>query len=258
MYRENLQVTGTHLSKVILLRDAFSEETVANGIRIQVPGQNKKPVMKPGGYCLFLDMGQEEFEIEVLSAVYQRRRVRLVPDRGEEPEEIFLYPSSAYPVKSGTVMVQGTVRPGMSLDFHMEKGVPECRLIQDCQKGDTEISIFIKEGIGARRNWYIRDKEKQTGEYLRIKESAAELQRSGLQMPLRNSYRKKDTAIYPSYACIADEEGSFCLLLRYPEISGCRLYYSCMDEGKEFCGELEFHEGKRIRLAEEGLEWECV
>ena len=101
MQKEILRKIHIRLSKVILLRDAFSEEIVTNGIQVRVVPSGKRPVMKPGGYWLFLDMGQEEFEIEIESAVYQRRRVRLKPDQGEETEELFLSPSGAYPVRAG-------------------------------------------------------------------------------------------------------------------------------------------------------------
>lgn len=258
MDRRNLQITGTHLSKAILLRDAFTEETVTGGVQIRVPGQGKKPVGKPGGYWLFMDMGQGEFEIEITSAIYQSRRVCLIPDSEEEAEEIFLYPSRCYPRRAGMLMAEGTADAGMVLHFHLEKDMPECRLIQDCKKGDNELSMFRKDSVGARRKWYIRDKGKQTGEYLIVRESEEELQRCRLHAPLKYSYRKKDTAIYPAYACIADEEGKFCLLLPRPENIECRLYYSYTENGKEFSGEIEMKEKKRLQKTEEGLQWECV
>lgn len=250
MQKEILRKIHIRLSKVILLRDAFSEEIVTNGIQVRVVPSGKRPVMKPGGYWLFLDMGQEEFEIEIESAVYQRRRVRLKPDQGEETEELFLSPSGAYPVRAGQTMLRGTAVPGTLLRFHLEEGIPEGRLIYDCREGDQEISIFMRGTSGARRKWYVRDKEGQDGEYIQLRESPGEAQKCCLFAPLRRNYRKKDTSVYQAYECTADDDGQFFLLLDHLKEQNYRLYYSYMEDGKEFHGEteIEFGDKKEIRI----------
>lgn len=248
MQRERLQRLHIRLSKVILLRDACSEEAVTSGLRIRVLQDGRKPAAKPGGYWMFLDMGQDEFEIEIESPIYQNKKVRLKPDQGEEVEEIFLSPSSAYPVRPGHTMIRGTAGPGTVLRFHLEEGMPEGRLIHDCKKGDLEISVFIRDTAGLRRKWYMRDREKQTGEYVRIRDFSEDLQQCRLLQPLKAGYRKKDTAIYQAYECTADEDGEFCLLLDGLKARKYRLYCSYMEEGKAFCKEAEFEGKKQTRI----------
>lgn len=241
MQKEILQKIHIRLSKVILLRDAFSEETVTNGIQVRIIPEGRKPIRKPGGYWLFLDMGQEEFEVEIESPIYQRRRVHLKPGQGEEAEEIFLYPSRAYPIGAGQTMLRGTARPGALVRFHPEEGIPEGRLICDCKKGDREISVFMREAAGTRRKWYIRDKEKQTGEYIQLREFPDESQKCELLRPLQCDYRKKDTVLHPAYECIADEDGEFFLLLDQPKEQKYRLYYTYTEDGEEIHEEIQIH-----------------
>ncbi len=248
MQKEILQSIHIRLSKVILLRDVFSEQTVTNGIQVRTSHGGRKPIVKPGGYWLFMDMGQEEFEIEIESPIYQRRRIRLKPDEGEEAEEIFLYPSNAYPVRPGHMMLQGTARPGMAIWFHLENGMPEGRLIHDCKRGDQEIAVFMREAAGARRRWYIRDKEQQMGEYLQIQEFSEESSKCVLLRPLKYDYRKKDTVLCRAFECMADVDGRFYLLLGHLEEQKYTLYYSYMEEGTEFCKETEFEVGNRKQI----------
>lgn len=250
MQNEILQKIHIRLSKVILLRDVFTEETVMNGVRIRIlPGEGK-PVRKPGGYWLFLDMGQKEFEIEIESPIYQRRRVMLKPDQGEEAEEIFLYPSGAYPVRPGHTMLRGTAGPGTVIRFHLEEGMAEGRLIHDCSRGDQEIFVFMRNGTGCGRKWYIRDREKQTGEYIQIRELPDESQQCSLLCPLKHDYRKKDTVLDQAYECAADEDGRFFLLLDHLKRQKYTLYYSYIENGTEFYSETEFEpgDGKTIQI----------
>lgn len=245
MQKEILQKIHIRLSKVLLLRDAFSEEIVTNGIQVRIVPGGRRPVMKPGGYWLFLDMGQEEFEVEMESAIYQRRRVRLKPDQGEETEEIFLYPSGAYPVRAGQTMLRGTAAPGTAFWFHLEEGTPEGRLIHDCKKGDQEISLFMRGAAGTRRKWYIRDKGKKVGEYIQIREFPDELQKCRLLRPLRSDYRKKDTSVFQAYECAAGDDGEFFLLLDHLKEQKYQLHCSYIKDGKEFQQETEFEPKER-------------
>lgn len=250
MQKEILQKIHIRLSKVILLRDAFTEETVMNGVQIRILPGGGNPVRKSGGYWLFLDMGQEGFEIEIESPIYQSRKVLLKPDQGEEVEEIFLYPSGAYPVRPGYTMLRGTAEPGTVICFHLEEGMTEGRLIHDCSKGDQEIFVYMRNGTSVGRKWYIRDREKQTGEYIQIRELPDDSQQCSLLHPLKYNYRKKDTVLDQAYECAADEDGRFFLLLDHLKEQKITLYYSYIENGKEFCNETEFEprEGKMIQI----------
>ena len=179
------------LSKVIFLKDAFSEEAVANGIQIRGP-QGAKPVLKPGGYVLFLNLEQEEFEVEIASPIYRKRKVRLRADRGKEAEEILLYPSEAYPVRAGCTGILGQAPPDSVLWFSLEETERECRLLSDYKREDGSIRIF----------------------------------QNGLLTPLKSDYRKKDAALYPAFLYRTDESGSLYLLLKSLKKQEYDLYYA--------------------------------
>lgn len=241
MEKTILQNVSICLSCAVLFRDAFSGEPVTGGIQVRVLCKNaKKPVKKPGGYWLFLDVGQKEFEAEITSPIYQTRRILLRADGREEAEEIFLYPSSSYPVKAGSTMVTGTVKPGIQLYFHLEEEELACRLFQDCKKGEEQLSIFMKgEADRQCRNWYIWNREQKSGEYVQIQGLTEDSEQSRLRVPLQIGYRRKNTALYPAYECTADEEGSFFLILGRLRERTYTMHYQYMDGKKKISGECE-------------------
>lgn len=220
------------LSKVILLKDAFSEETVANGIQIRGL-QGAKPVLKPGGYILFLNLEQKEFEVEIDSPIYRKRKVRLRADNGEEAEEILLYPSEAYPVRAGSTGITGQAPPDAVLWFSLEETERECRLLGDYKKGDGSIRIFQKGKIRrGKTGWYIRDRETEEGEYFEAQELSGEPEVYGLLAPLKSDYRKKDAALYPAFLYRTDESGSLYLPLKSLKKQEYGLHYAMFSGDK--------------------------
>lgn len=245
MMLENIKM---HLSKVILLKDTFSEETVINGMQIRA-SYGGKPVLKQGGCCLFLNMEQEEFEVEIDSPIYRHKTVRLKADGGERVEEIFLYPSEAYPVKAGSTGVHGSVLPETMLWFHLEESAEECKLLCDCHKGESRISIFKKGKTGrGKRFWYIWDKEKKAGEYFQAQEISGEPEVYELTCPLETDYRKKNAVLYPAFVYITDETGEFYLLLGHLREQKYDLHYSYEKKGKIICGKTEI-QGRKQNMA---------
>ncbi len=213
------------LSKVILLKDAFSEEAVTEGIQIRgISGE--KPVLKPGGYVLFLNLKQEELEVEIESLVYRRRKLQLRADRGEEVEEILLYPSEAYPVKAGSTEILGQAPPDAALWFSLEEAERECRLLCDYKKADNQIRIFQKGKVRpGKRNWYIQNRETKEGEYFEAQELFDEPGVYRLLQPLTSDYRKKDAALSPAFMYRTDESGSMYLLLNSLKKQEYNLHY---------------------------------
>lgn len=243
-----LDKINVRLSKVILLKDAFSEETVTNGIQIKT-SYGGRTVIKSGGYCLFLNMEQEEFEAEISSPIYQSRKLRLKADGGEREEEIFLYPSSAYPIKRECTEVSVSLFPEAVFWCHLERGAEACKLLQDYHKEEEQILIFCKGRTGIRkRNWYIRDKEKNRGEYFQIREGTEESESCILVQSLKNDYRKKDAALYPAFECMAGGDGICYLLFDRLKEETYQLYYSYMYAGKEVFGNMEILGRKMNRL----------
>lgn len=220
-----------HLSKTILIKDAFSEEAVTNGMQIWT-SYGGKPILKPGGYCLFLNVGQAEFEVEIRSPVYRCRKVSLKADAGEQAEEIFLYPSKSYPVKAGSTWVCGQAPAGTALWFHLEEKENECRLLRDFSRGGDRICIFQKgKPKTGKQNWYIWEKERRAGEYFQAQEIPGEPETYVLAQPLGADYRKKDAVLYPAFTYITDETGEIYLLMDSLKEHEYILHYSYGKEG---------------------------
>lgn len=244
-----LQETKVRLSKAVLLRDAFTGEAVSAGIRIRSLSGGKTE-KRSGGYFLFLDVENPEFEIEVDSPVYQHRKLCLKTDNGEGLEEIRMYPSSAYPMRAGCTAVRGRADPGSLLRFYIEDERGSCRLLSDYKKGEEQISFYIKSGIWGA-SWHIGQNKEKTGEYFDMGHGDTDTGVYPLNQPLNASYKKKDTLIYPAWESIADEKGEFYLLLGDILKERCMLKYSCRKMGEEISGEAEILRAKENRILED-------
>ncbi len=244
-----LQETKIRLSKTVLLRDAFTGEPVFSGIRIHVPFGGKME-KKQGGYFLFVDVSAPEFEVEIESPIYQRRKICLKSDAGKEPEEVLMYPSPAYPRRAEHTAVRGRARPGSICQFHMENEKESCRLLGDYKRGENSISFYLKGRLSSPL-WYIRRKQETSGIYLTLKDIAEDAGPYPLKEPLGADYFMKDTVIYPALESMADEKGDFYLLLPKLSQEKSLLYYSCGEQGKEECGKTEIFQGRENYISKE-------
>ncbi len=232
MEQRVLRTMHVRLSKVILLRDAFSGQAVSQGVRLCTSPQGRL-ARKPGGYCLFLDMRQEQFEVEIEAPIYQRRKLLLRADGGRAVEEVLLYPSQAYPAGTQVTSIQGHTKPGTSVCFHLEEESRECRLLGDYRQGETRLSLYLGEQDGISAGlWYLRDRETKAGEYVRLCRLPEPPEQWELCKPLRHSYRKKNTAAYPACSCIAGEDGGVYLLLGRLRDQTYKLYGTFPDGGE--------------------------
>ena len=89
-------------------------------------------------------------------------------DFGECVEEVFLYPSPAYPLRQGVSVVRGRTKPLSVLKFHVRDGQGNVRLIHDYQKGEEEISFYKKERSPGGL-WYIQKKGEEEGRAWRMR-----------------------------------------------------------------------------------------
>lgn len=237
-----LHETKIHLSKAVLVKDAFTGEPISSALRLRSLSGGRVE-RKSEGYFLFLDVESSKFEIEAESPIYQCRRFCLTSDAGREVEEVLMYPSPSYPLRSGYTAVRGKLAPGSILRFYVEDEVQSCRLINDYKKGEAEISLYLK-GRAKSVLWHIQEKQKKTGEYFHLKNLNEGTEIYCLGQPLACAYRKKDTVIYPAQETAADEHGEFYLLLRELPEEKCLLHYSYENAGKEKSGETEIIRGK--------------
>jgi hypothetical protein len=234
-----LQEMKIQLSKVILLKDAFSEKPVVNAVRIETP-QGREALLRRDGYCLFLNAGQEAFDIRILSPIYKERSVCLQPDGGEAVEEVLLYPSRAYPVRANETIVCGVLPWQTTLWVYLEDSARECRLLQDYEEGNTRISVFMQGSVNReKRTWYIWDKEKEEGEFFQMRRCSDASETYVLTSPLKTQYRKKNALLFPAWECPADENREIYLVFDYLKEKEYVLHYFYMEEEKEVCVQVE-------------------
>lgn len=236
-----LHETKIRLSKAVLLKDAFTGEPVLSAVRLHSLSGGRVQ-QKSNGYFLVLDVDGPQFELVSESPIYQRRSICLTVDGGEEVEEILMYPSPSYPLRSGCTAVRGKTVPGDIVRFYVEDESKSCRLISDYKKGQPQISLYLKGGAKSVL-WYIKEKQKK-GEYFRIKNFHEGMEVYPLGQPLNCAYSKKGTVIYSAQETKADEHGEFYALLRELPGENCLLHYAYGNTGTEITGESEIFRAK--------------
>lgn len=237
-----LHETKIRLSKAVLLRDAFTGEPVSSAVRLRSLSGGRVE-RKSDGYFLFLDVGSPQFEIETESPIYQRKKICLAADAGREVEEVLMYPSPSYPLRSGCTAVRGKAAPGSILRCYVENEDSSSRLINDYKKGEAEISLYLRGGAKSVL-WHIQEKQKKMGEFFRIKNFNEGMEVYHLSQSLKYAYHKKDTVISPAQETEADENGEFYLLFRQIPEEKCLLHYSYGNTGTEKSGEIEIFRAK--------------
>ena len=110
--------------------------------------------------------------------------------------------------------------------------------------------LHCRKGKG-KTGEYIRKKKEPSGVYFSLKNIAEASEVYSLREPLAQDYQIKDTVIYPAQETVADENGTFFILLQDLPQEKCLLYYSKDDEGKEKQGEIEIVQGKENYIIEE-------
>ncbi len=272
MVHDRIQI---RIGLVVQVLDELTEQPV-NSIKQRTevrlsPGAS--PISKGDGYYLFLQPLEPGAVLSIQAAGYQTQELRLECERAfGNLQKVYLKPDKQYPMTAEVYGIYGTANPGDILGITYNQRCRMGRLGKDYDAGGTDIAIYTRGiAIGNWTDYLIRERksssesnsnpeensgsesgicpEEKSGlkqEFLRMypqKEPASGPYR--LEAPLKYSYHKNLTELYPVIWLKADDRGEF---FRYwKRLREDRAVLSCdiwTTEGKSLC-HLEIPAGKR-------------
>ncbi|MCC8024465.1 MAG: hypothetical protein LIP16_04080 [Clostridium sp.] len=225
----------TSVSFVVMLLDDFNNKVISgSSARVWIPNE-KPPIPKAGGYYVFTDVRQRQFELLVESAMYESQRVEMDLAGLHSPGQIIklrLVPNRSYLLPSGTTCVEGRAEPGSQIRIFTTRHVNPMKLLYDYShrgEGAQELKLYHPEEADMEGRLLYIEHKSGTGEFFRILKAGQEAGTYILPEPLCNSYKKIGTALYPVYGARADQRGEFFLPI-FPTGKGpCP--YTCMAVG---------------------------
>jgi len=218
-------------SLVVRLLDDFTGEPVpGNKARVFIAGQ-KPPIVKDGGYYIFVNLHEKQVRLTCKGSVYQERtqEIDLARDGEDEAVVIRLLPAAQYPVPSAATCVTGRTYPGSKLLFWGgEKS--GYRLLSDCHAADNTVAIYAPRASAlVGRAFFLCDKEGTQKQIIKI--LGEKKQQYQTDTELMFDYKKAETAAIPVYEVTADENGEFFLMLSKEQENSGEIFYRT--EGEE-------------------------
>ena len=151
----------TTLSMAVWLKDDYTEKPPIGSVEVLLVGQEKKSVKNPGGYYLFLDLPNGEYQVRVESEHYFAVNTTVNLPGPDPVIEITLIPRPSYPFLYGTTLIRGVFLDADGnpvSDANMEVIDKDISTITT-QKGEfvvyfkglTDGDVFIENG-----KWFIK------------------------------------------------------------------------------------------------------
>lgn len=212
------------VSLVVQLIDEFTDQLVSGqGIELSIDGESK-PVRKSEGYYVFTNLKATQAVLRFSSPIYQGEMVEL----DLLPEQFCMVklrirPNRNYSFPSGTTILEGEAEKGSLVMYYQKEGKECLKLLFDAEtKGKNpleKLSIYNPENKNLDgRIFVISNEEEKKEELIQIREQSIQKEQEYLLMePLRNSYKKLGTKIFPVSTSKTDEQGRFLLPIRYAQ-----------------------------------------
>ena len=140
-----------HVSAVLLIRDGFTGQAVeGSGLFCTLNGMPVRPVVKPGGYLVLVDLPEGLHQLGIKAPRFQDERVDIPVEKGKT---INLYPvlkpGAGYFVRRTAARVTLKLTGIEGSVWLSPPGSPECKLAQaKAAQGASELRVFCKGGLG--------------------------------------------------------------------------------------------------------------
>ena len=204
-------------SLAVLLIDDFTGKIITSpSLRVTACG-GRKPVRKPEGFWVFLNLTSPETEVAVDGPCYysERQTIALKElDSANPVVRLRLKPDRTYKLPKGTLCMTAVLPKLASLMVFNEQGSDYKKLLADYEKGSKEISLYQggKEELEGKICCIMGKKE--TKECIRLgklkdRDKGIYL----LDQTLKDSYKKIGTKIYPVSYIKAQDAGEYFLPL---------------------------------------------
>ena len=105
----SLERHSTKLSLAVSLLDDYSKGKPIGRVEVSLKGRKEKTVKNLSSYCLFFDLPDDTYTIQVRSDYYFDEELDLDLAGFKEPRAINLKPKPSYPFSQGATLIRGTV-----------------------------------------------------------------------------------------------------------------------------------------------------
>lgn len=212
-----MSTVSISISLIVMALDDFTGRPIeGNQIRAWIDGE-KPQIIKPGGYRIFTNLQAEAFSLKLSGGQYLYQEIPFTREKLKQYEggvfKVRMLPNRCYPIPADTTIIEGQGKPEQDYIILCREGLTPYKLLYAYEEGKEQISIFHPEHTDIEGKFlFICTKDSQEQEFFSI-EGADKEQASTyyLNTPLKKSYKKIGTVIYPAYHIRTDEKGVFYL-----------------------------------------------
>jgi hypothetical protein len=207
-------------SLIVLVIDDYSNKVViSSGLSVEVEGE-KKPIRKPDGYYVFLNLKNKAANLTIRCNTYytEKRSVDLTQLKNTDPViKIRVKPNKYYPALHQATCLQGIGKPGCEVRVVCEDAMKHFRLLYDYNKDDMkdEIAIYNPDNNDLEGKLFqIMDKDRKHKEmFCAVKSKETQNSLYKIEPPLKNTYQKVGTKILPVFSSKTDSNGEYFIMI---------------------------------------------
>ena len=218
----------TSCSLAIRLIDAYTGQAPLNkGLRVQLDGTARPPVVKPDGMLIYNDLPEGEYMLRLSGPCYHPTDMPLYAGRGDPYVTAPLIPNSAYPFPGHATLIRAAFRDTEG------RPLPGVRVIAVCRTPQTaaaQLAVGLEEGADqatlANMRGQVRPgdhfllsdhrgKTESDGEYCKISREVDGTRTFFLHDPIRSAYAK-GALLLPAYMSVSDQTGEAVIPFRNP------------------------------------------
>lgn len=240
------------VSFVLQMIDSFTEKTVSDA-NVQVSAKDVKlPIRKRDGYYVFINCPMKQLEIRVSSPLFLEEHFFV--DTSKLPNDnpvvkVRLKPNRRYPLLNHALRLEGKAKAGGLVEVVLYKNSDFLRIISDYDNKTNGNLLCVynpKQKDIENAKFFIINEEEQKKEIFFIDYFDCEKNAYQLAEPLKKSYSKIGTRIYPVYGTVTDSYGNYYLPIKIK--SSEAIESICFIDGKEQMCTLQMDRSNSINL----------
>lgn len=257
-------VSTVRCSVAVCLLDAYTGLPPVQPVtRVALEGQFAKPIRKPGGIYLFVNLPDGEYHVVVESGAYMPQRIRVVPgelDAGDPVVYVQLLPSPSYPYPDRATRLRAAVRDaatGLPLAGAIAEvlvATPECaraRMAElQAEPGQRRLKLGNYTGrVAAGDHYLLKDKTGERSETCRIARPREGGDDVLLQDDLQYNYRL-GALLLPVFHAVSGENGELIVGIRPNLTENVNISLRILLNRRKYIKDLAIKEGILTNLGE--------